>query len=583
MAGNSRHPVLTLVHDFGPNDPRAWGPVVALAPGVAADQHRAGIGFLTLHDFSDRRALVVDPRSRLLVWQWRWLERLAEATGTALDVARAPFGYLKPPLDSVIALSRLLRATIEGARADAVRYVGPESTDEADPWHGYHMMFAPQLGDRPLAERLLPAVCAQLGVPLSLETFPVAAVPGPGGPTPWAAQLASRVRSPLARSVNFWPSGSWRSEGPASLLLWPGGYGARLVARAERARGRRVAVTDRDAPEPRIRQALPGGWRDLSGPIDVSLGPPAPLTPALGGLVDELTEWTGVPGTPGALASRVATYAQRVGPAVERIAGRLEPVLREGAFVRLTAANPYTLVEYGALVAATRLGVDRLLVQHGDHAYPYDFWLVEETQNFTRLAVSDPTVPADLARAGADLGLDVPDFELWTPRLAQFARTRRRDPGHGPVCYLPTVFLGDNTFMIGCGIEDSWYFRWQLRLLEVMAQHDHLSFIWKSLPDSSHGAVGALEALVARVANVRFETRPFRELAPTVGCLLTDFASTGLYEALALGVPSLALSFSDFEDIRPRAQAMLGPVLRPCAGMEDAEQAVREFLDRTPA
>jgi hypothetical protein len=533
---------------------------------------------MTLADFVDRRSMLVEHHQEYLGWQLGWLAGLVDVSGVAADVLRSCFVYLKHPMDSVVAWSLLLRGTIEAARPAEVVYVGPGVAEEADPWHGNHMQFWPTLGDRPLADRLLPCVCSQLGVSFRRVTWPAPATTATAsGPSPgWRA----RLREDLVIPYNFGRSATRRKKGDSALMLWTSGYGARMVAREESTHQRRVLVLDRHHAAPSLVQPLPLGCRPLSSPIDTTIPSPTPLSAELVTQARAIETRATVPGAGQVFEGRLATYISRICPVVERVAEQIQPLLSRESVVEVVATNPYSIIEFGCLVAAARAGtVRRTLVQHGDHAYPYDFWLATETQNFDHMACSDPTLPDDLTEAAERLGCTTPTFQLWAPRLDRMRKRKHAWARTGRViCYLPTHYLGDAVPIVGSGFEDGWYFRWQRALLGIMADHPELTFVWKALPPSSQGADDPLPSLLVDIPNVRYETGPFATIAPRIGGLVTDYLSTGLYEARSLGIPSLALSFSCFETIRPRARAMLGDTVHDCADIADADAAVRQFL-----
>ncbi len=572
--------ILWFVQEFGGSSQAGGHPAITLTASAAAAQVRSGEHALSVDDFVDRRTVLLSRQRDYLAWQLDWLKRLANSSGVSSEPCHAAFGYLKNPMDSVVACSVLLRGAVQRAKPAEVVYVGPAVGDEPDPWHGSHMQFWPQLGDRPLADRLLPLVCSHLAVPFRQEYWRASGDPVVRTWSP--LNLRAAIRHTLSLTYNFSGAGSWRRRGSASVILWAAGYGVRSVARAEHARHHRVIVLDRRQPFPALTQVLPIGRRRLSPGVDKRI-PEAEqrLSEEHVSLLDELDQWTKVPFAGRILESRLATYVDRVCPVVERIAGELEPALRQADVVKVIATNPYGIEEYGCLVAASRIaGIERLLVQHGDHAYPYDFWLATETQNFDRMACSDPTVPADMSDAGATLGCPVPILDLWAPRLDGLVRRQHRKAQgrQRPICYLPTMATGDATLLVGCGFDDTWYFRWQLALLQTMGEHPNIPFVWKAVPPSSLATSDPLVALIAAVPNVRYEIAPFTTLAHDVAALITDFSSTGLYEALAIGLPVLAISFTRFEDIRPRARQALGTVLQSCDDIPEGQGAVRRFL-----
>jgi hypothetical protein len=225
----------------------------------------------------------------------------------------------------------------------------------------------------------------------------------------------------------------------------------------------------------------------------------------------------------------------------------------------------------------------RTLVQHGDHLFPYDFWLVTETQNFDRLLYSDPTVAGDLSKGAAELGLPAPAFEFDAPRARELRRRRhRRHAGAtDTVVYVPAPLTGDTVGPDGT-FDDAWYHRWHLRLLDAMAAWSDVRFIWKGLPDSDL-ALDPVPTIIAEraLSNVEYRSASFLRVLPDAGRALIDFPSTALYETVHAGRPVLALAFRRFARLRPSAATLFAPVLRVCEDEDEALTHVDEFL-RTP-
>ena len=311
------------------------------------------------------------------------------------------------------------------------------------------------------------------------------------------------------------------------------------------------------------------------------------LAPAAAALLDELDEWTEVPGAARLLTTRLAVYLQGICVAVSRAVPRVRREFPRFRVSRLAAANPSSPEEFACLIAAKSAGIPRVLVQHGDHLLSYASWLVTQTVDFDEFAASDPTMEDELKAAAARLGVVAPRVTYYAPRIASLPRGSQ--PRHAAseamraICYVPSFLLGNSRYVGGCNFDDAWYHRWHLQILDLMCSRPDLRFIWKGLP-SSNQAVDPIPALIAErnASNIVFETRPFIEVIGEVARVFTDSLSTALYETVHMGKPLLALTFPRFCVIRPSAAGRFAPVLRACDTEQEALAQLTEFLDADP-
>jgi hypothetical protein len=569
----------TLVFAHGAADafPRD-AEVIALTPVAYEAAIAAGVTPLVVDDVVERPAFFFDP-TPYQRWQTSWLQRLDAAAPERAGAVLAAAQMIKVPVDSVVAHARLLQAVVDAHRPTEVVYVGSTADGGLQGmWHAGHIQFHPLLGDAPLASRLLPLIASAAGVPF--RTIDV----GAGTTAPAGMSLRQRVRravAPIAGPMRRLAGLSLARGRDTTLMLWYGGYGADAYASGEADAGRRVAYLSRGDTTARVVE--PG----LVSPLAVSRAvgnAPAWAAPAgvdLQPFLDEVDEWAGVAGAGDLLRDRLRFYVDAICPAVEAGALALGELLATRRVTKVAAANPSSIAELAALTWAAGNGVERVLCQHGDHLFGYDYWLITETHNFDTFLVSDPTVIDELHERAGVYGVRLPDMRVGSPRLASATPPPRRHDG--PLVYVPAFFMGDSYVVGASYLEDAWYHRWHLRLLDLLG-HTGLDVVWKALPasDQSHDPIDGI--IRARApGNVRYDARPFRDVLPSAGRVLIDFASTALYETAMAGVPVLALNFPRFTSVRPEARAMFEPVVRDCASVDDALRETAAFLADDPA
>jgi hypothetical protein len=507
-----------------------------------------------------------------------WMERLDGAAG-AHGAVPACAQMLKYPLDSLVSAARLVVALLDAVDTESVEFAGRAGIDRADPLRRGQLGFHPLGGDVPLWGQLLGVAAAQRGS--SVRLVPTLA----GAAAPSRASLKAHVAVRLAAKVaayRHFDAIHWspRHTG-TTLMTWPGGYGSQSIAHLERRRGRRILVLRRGAAVTQLLEPAPWGWRALSPPRSVTpLEPLAARARRSGSadptLVDELLAevdgWCGLPGSSEVFRSRVETLVERVAPVVDAAAGALADDLERHEVSSVVSANPSSIEEFTALLAAGRCGIPRTLAQHGDYLFPYEGWLVGETNSFETLLSSDPSLLTDLPEAARRLQCHSPTVVYSDHRRP---RSSHIDAGRRPICYVPSFLTGDFATVPATTYDDGWYHRWHLRLLDWMVHQPQRRFIWKALPRADE-AIDPIAAVISDEApNVDYETRPFPRLLAKISRVLVDLPSTPAYEAAWAGLPLIVLSFSRFGPLRPRAVERFGRVVRVC----DSEEAALRDLD----
>ena len=565
---------LVFVHDGVPTRTNVQT-FVALTPESFDVLERADLGPVVVDDLGSRPPLLRE-FTDYYRWKHSWFRRLDEVARAGDGIVRLAAQVFNTPLDSVVAWARLLDMAVATSGATAVRYVGAtvDDSSSANEWHAGHLQFHPLLGDAPLASTLLPLICASRALPITIERAARSSVET-------RPPARRRVRQVLAQRVGP-QRGRWPHLGHAAargtLMLWHSGYGADRYADEQRAEGRSAYFLTRGGTSTRVLEPHRLSPRIASRSVRVLPQRWSQIAPSEVPFLDEVDEWAGVAGAGRLLESRMAAFLQGICGRIDTAATALGPALERRGVDRIAAANPSSIEEFAALEWGKRRPVERVLCQHGDHLFSYDAWLLTETQNFDVLRTSDRTLEDELPRLAAIYDVHCPRVELGSPRVDDLVRRRLPRPSaDGPVVYVPGFLVGDSYVMGGGYIEDGWYHRWHRQLLALMAARADIAFLWKGLPASDQ-SVDPIAGWIDAVPNVSYRTDQFLHVAAQAGRVVTDFASTVLYECVALGLPVLALHFTRFADVRPAAAAAFAPVLRECDDEQQAMAAISQFL-----
>jgi len=150
------------------------------------------------------------------------------------------------------------------------------------------------------------------------------------------------------------------------------------------------------------------------------------------------------------------------------------------------------------------------------------------------------------------------------------------------VIYLPTFFFG-NEGQYNDTYSDTWYYKLQRAILEYLATRQDYYFIWKGLIESDKCWNPIPQWIQDRgFDNIGVETyRPFTKFLLTADKVICDLASTGFYEAVAAGVPTMALCYRAHR-IREGAREVFGEMLRDFTTYDEAVEHIKNFLDNDP-
>lgn len=527
----------------------------------------------TIDDFIARPLVAEDDYLR---WQISFFERLPAFDNSGWESRHLAANVLKTAVDSFVSWARMLGGVLDELRPQEVCVQWARSCPFEPLIHRNHLAFRPSLGDVPLVVDCLGTLCRDRDIRFSA----LAADDARGVATMSASR---RLRSLVLESIQMAYTllhPSWRRGGRGALFTSLGS-GLRLVARdTARGGGRLGFVTYKRG---RLRYIRGGTMPRVL--LDCFVRPLKTPRGDIDLLLDELRPWAGM--TPDRiLRSRVQHYLYDICGRIEAAGQLLEPILLRERIQRLYCSHPHWIGDFAGLLAAGRSGVTRTLVQHGDQLMSLRYFLAAETVGFDEMIVSDASIPAHLRASATLLKTRSPTFLGNSPRVTVFSRRHRAQHRRWeqlPICYVPTMFVGDSQIIDGGYFEDAEYYRWQLRLLTIFAAYPGLQFVWKSLPTSNEAEDPIPERLEQlKLRNVEYRTEPFQALLDSVGRVLTDFPSTVAYEAAHAGHPLLALGHSRYIRPRPEAFNAFGVSAAVVDDWKAAAAAIERFIHAPP-
>lgn len=568
-------PVLFLLEDFDPvRPPPAGATIIGLTPQACWDLECAGVEHGVLEDYCDTGALVAEApafHSRVRAW----VDDLDAAIATRplpgggeCRPALAYYAHLKPAIGSLAIKARQLTALVDAVRPSNVVYVerpgaGDGVTDALTFRHS-----------RSLASRLAPVVAARAGSAFVSQPAAAKSAPAP------AASAGDRVRGYLAANAvtrrlhNDWAAwrGSRRHRRDRQirlLFLHLNRYLREMLVDALHS-GDTVFY---QAGGHIIRQHA--GWSTRVTRVPEARPAVAPATAiCLRPHLERLSALCGLDVAP-IFESRLRHFVGYVAPAIAAGVDRYADVFGSLRLDAIVMSNRASIGDYAA-VEATRLsrGTAAVYVNHGDDVFD---------QRWRETLVDQFDVFYEATREEAAFLRTRP---LRRARIAEHTERLRMLPAAAPsprrrvVLYAPMMFVWDDTLWNEAMAPDTWYFRWQRRLLDYLVTRSDYDVIWKALPASGSTPDPMRAAIAARGAShVRYATEWFVHWLPRADRVLLDFPSTALYESAAAGVPTRSLYFDAFFRVRDGARAVFGESLMPFRSFDEGIAKTAEFLD----
>lgn len=568
---------LFLVEDFDPSQRLPGGAtIIGLTPQSCWDLERAGVGYSVLEDYCDTAALVAEAplfHQRLRAW----IDELDNSIATRpvqgaaeCRPALAYYAHLKPAIGSLAIKARQLTDVVRTVRPSTLTYV--ERSGAVD---GVSNSLSFR-HTRSISSRLAPAVAAQAGIPFTSSILPAAAAAA-RNVTPPGLRLRSFLASnPLtARLYNDWNSvrrtqRPGRGGGARLLFLHLNRYLREMLFESLRS-GHTVFY---QAGGRIIRQNA--GWSKTVRRVPDTGARSSPAEPERAAAhLRRLSDLCGLD-IGSAFETRLRHLLDYVAPAIANGAARYVELFQSLRLDGIVMSNRVSTGDYAA-VEATRLspGTAAVYINHGDDVFDqrwretlvdqFDVYC-ESTREQVAFLNARPLSRARVVEQGRRLRM--------TPTRAAFPSPR------AVLLYVPMMFVWDDTAWNEAMAPDTWYFRWQRRLLDYFVSRDDYEVVWKALPSSGSTPDPMPAAIAASGAShVRYATEWFGDWIPRAERVLLDFPSTALYEAAAAGLPVRSLYFDPFFKIRDGARGVFGGSLVPFTSFDDGIAKTAEFLD----
>jgi len=249
--------------------------------------------------------------------------------------------------------------------------------------------------------------------------------------------------------------------------------------------------------------------------------------------------------------------------------------------------SPYmqSTIELAAIAAANKCKYTKTIcVEHGDDVFTEIFWRKKELINFDILIVSNEENKQYLESMCEKYNFETEIYSISERmktmiKLGEFRQTGKSGSNNNEIIYLPTFLTWDPLRIdTNIHISPTRYYKFQKSLLEYFSEIDDYTFIWKGL-FASELLYNPIPKLIKDmdIKNVKVETEPFKKYIPYANKVVCDYPSTGMYESIIAGVPTMCLC-SDKLNVRKSGIDLFEKVIKFYSNVDEAIDYIDEFV-----
>lgn len=246
-------------------------------------------------------------------------------------------------------------------------------------------------------------------------------------------------------------------------------------------------------------------------------------------------------------------------------------------------------IEFSAIAAANNCeNVKSVGVDHGHDVFIKNYWHNSEMKNYNIYICFDNEIKNYLnhlcAKKGHSTNIKCSSHKFLDIQKIKHMRSMQKKDADEKVriIYLPTMFHEDCVRMESNVYPDAWYYKFQKELIEFFSNKKEFIFVWKGIP-ASDAVYNPIPDFIKdkKFSNIKIATNPFREHLLSADMVICDYPSTGFYESLIAGIPTISLYHKNFK-IRNTAKKYFGEKLKPFSTTSDAIDIIKKFLNSKP-
>ncbi len=245
--------------------------------------------------------------------------------------------------------------------------------------------------------------------------------------------------------------------------------------------------------------------------------------------------------------------------------------------------------EFAAIAAANHHNHTRsVCVQHGDSVFAANFWNIIELLHFNTHISSNKEINEYFRHQCQAHNIPTELYSGVSYRLssiAEIGRLRESNKANirkNRIIYLPAIMMWDTRKMGATNYPCAWYYEFQKSLMEYFSTRQEYTFVWKGLPvsDAIYNPIPNF-IMDNDFSNIEIATNSFISHLLSADRVICDFPSTGFYESVAAGVPTMSLYHKAFA-VRKSAVDYFGNLLKSYSDISEAIKYIDEFLHNDP-
>lgn len=244
-------------------------------------------------------------------------------------------------------------------------------------------------------------------------------------------------------------------------------------------------------------------------------------------------------------------------------------------------------IEFAAIAAASHCGYTKSVgIFHGGDLFASEFWDISELSHFNIYMTSTEELKEYLKHRCQANNIPTELYSsshgLFDVKRISYLREKQKGDVKNRIVYLPTMLMGDTRRLDGATYPDTWYYEFQKSLIEYFSRKREYTFVWKGLPVSD-AIYNPIPNFISdnNFSNIEIATNPFVEHLLSADRVICDYPSTGFYESVVAGVPTMCLYHRAFK-VRKSAVDYFGSLLKLYSDIPEAIKHIDEFLDSDP-
>ena len=600
-----------LIEDFNPTIDYTGSKILALTPEACYNLDKAGIKYSVIEDYYKEKDMLGDEDSYFYS-QLHWFANLDKYLQSnigiiqkySFELARRYYYSLKMAIDPIVIRCYMLEKFINCVKPTRINYIRRETNDE-------NLDFSLSYGNESLYSRLIQKICKKYSIPLSIIPLKKTQINKAN-----SVQYGNHIIKWIKRAVkNSWlltgiyylckslPFNYLKRITPKpkklKILILKGGYGIEgLIKDAFRNNCDIFLRHGQDIIK--ITPFLIRHYYRMNNQLSQydSLIYEEDWKIAAGNLAhrSEIFEWINSIcqlDISDIIAPRLQYFIQRVCPEIIEHARRIANFYDNENIDFVITPHEWFPEDYGMILACMLSKHTKSInIQHGNSIFALK-WGITELEHFDYYFASDNEIAQYFQRDKVselqymkDCRCRIFQGSYRLKKIEDLSHRRNMRRGRRnlkeTVFYLPTMLFWDTRYLNAPFYPDTWYYEFQKKLIEFFATKKDFIFVWKGLPVAD-AIWNPIPNFIRdkNFDNIEISTIPFQNHLLWVDRLIIDFPSTGLYEAIIAGIPTLALYYETCK-VRSSVSDIFGAILQKFSSDKEAIEKIDNFLYSDP-